>query len=753
MKIRFLAGLVILLCFSLISCEENDLTGAYEKEVRSSTGAKLKVRLESASDKNGTNSISFDEPARLLVTLTDNQGEPAKAVIVTFISNQVDFEPESATALSNNLGIAEIIVYPKADASGAGALITNTKIGTDALSVSLNVETVASKNELPESIQLDLSLNSDAIEPNTIRADAPGLIDITVTDSIGLGVEAIIVHVSTNLAQLNPESGSILTDSSGHASIELIAGDQTGADTLHFSAAIAGQSVEQTLNYQVVPPVILLGDNSGTQFQLSSLEIGTSSLSAGGTTGVSVYIINESGAAFSTPLEFNFSSDCSAIGTAEIDSLVTSVNGVASATYHAMGCEGLDRITASTNFGGSQFSASSQLTIQADSVGAIEFISAEPNQIALSQTGGQGLSTNSAVTFKVVGTQGLPRPNQWVDFSLSTSVGGISLNPGSALTSSEGLASTTVSSGSVATSVRVNAVMGNNPLIATQSDLLNVTTGMPDQDSMSIGLETSNPEAWSINGVNLNVTAYLADFFNNPVPDGTSVAFTTEGGSIVGACTTEGSECSVVWKSQNPRPTNGRVTLLATALGNESFSDENGNGRFDDGDSFTDLVEAFRDDDEDGTKDMTEPYIDFDGSGNHTIADGLYNGVLCEHSSLCNSQFKNITTRASARLIMASSNAIITGLPGGITNLPASFSINVSDIHNNSMPGGTIISVESDNGEIAGESSFTVGTHELESFNFQINISSDDESDSGTLTIIVSSPAGIITSASQTVQD
>lgn len=753
MHVRFLIFFHILFSLSLISCSGDEGTKENVNEVISAGGEKLNIRLERASDQSDTNLISFDEPGRLIVTATKSNGELARAVVVTFNSSLLDFNPESAAVLSDENGQAEIIVYPRAGTSGAGAVVATVEIDGKTLVIELNVETVASEGELLGTVQIELSLSSGAAEVNTIRADAPGLISIGVTDSNGDGVEAIIVNVSTELATLNPSSATVLTNSAGHASIELIAGEETGADTVYISALIAGQSVEQTLNYQVSPPLIQLGDNSGVVFQQGSLKIGSSSLSAGGTTGISVYIVNENGEAFTTPLEISFSSECTGNDLAEIDSQVTSVNGLAQATYHATGCEGLDRITVSTNFGGSQFSASSQLVVQPDTAGAIEFISAEPSQIALAQTGGQNLSTTSTITFRAVGTQGLPRPSQWVDFGLSTSVGGISLSPTAALTNSEGLASTVVSSGSIATSVRVNAVINNNPSIATQSDLLNVTTGMPDQDSMSIGLETSNPEAWSINGVTLSVTAYLADFFNNSVPDGTSVAFTTEGGMVLGACTTVGSECSVEWRSQNPRPTNGRVTLLATVLGNESFSDENGNGRFDDGDSFTDLGEAFRDDDEDGIKDSAEPYIDFDNSGSYTNADGLYNGVLCEHSSLCNSQFKSISTRASARLIMASSNAIISGLPGGTINLPASISVNVSDIHNNSMPGGTSISVSTENGEVLGESNFTVGNYELESFNFQVNIAPDDESDSGLLTITVISPAGVVTSVSQTLQD
>jgi hypothetical protein len=84
--------------------------------------------------------------------------------------------------------------------------------------------------------------------------------------------------------------------------------------------------------------------------------------------------------------------------------------------------------------------------------------------------------------------------------------------------------------------------------------------------------------------VNVAVTARLSDHFHNPVPDGTAVYFTTNGGAIQPSCTTVGGACTVNWISQNPRPQNGpisllgRPTILVYAIGEESFVDANGNG-------------------------------------------------------------------------------------------------------------------------------------------------------------------------------
>ena len=66
-----------------------------------------------------------------------------------------------------------------------------------------------------------------------------------------------------------------------------------------------------------------------------------------------------------------------------------------------------------------------------------------------------------------------------------------------------------------------------------------ISTGVPDQDSLSIATSIQNPEAWDIFGQEVTVTGYAADQFNNPVPDGIRLAFTTEGGTIDPSCITQ----------------------------------------------------------------------------------------------------------------------------------------------------------------------------------------------------------------------
>jgi hypothetical protein len=68
--------------------------------------------------------------------------------------------------------------------------------------------------------------------------------------------------------------------------------------------------------------------------------------------------------------------------------------------------------------------------------------------------------------------------------------------------------------------------------VLTQSDFLAVYTELPDQNSFTLSASRLNSEAYNISGQTVSLVARLADTFNNPVPDGSSISFTTEGGVI-----------------------------------------------------------------------------------------------------------------------------------------------------------------------------------------------------------------------------
>ena len=774
-------GLCLLLLavfFLLSACGDNPSSSANQAEIRSATGATLKISLVRATDGAATNTVSSAVPGRLLVEFNDSAGDAVEAVIVTFSSATVVFDPAAGTALTGDDGVAEIEVLPNEEEFGAGEVNAEVTHNDETLSVTVNVASVADGDEGVVSgdddeastgeLTLTLSLSSDDSGSNIIRADAPGTATATLLDDEGNGVSSVLIQFTTELATLVPASGTAVTDSNGQASIALVAADSTGAEALIASATASSQELSASLNYTVNPPLIEMGNGVSGGFVEGVLAIGVSPLSAGGTTSVIANLVDEDLALFTaSTIVISFSSDCSQSGSATIDASVTAINGESQATYKAQGCEGVDTIVASASFGGSALTASGSVTVLSDDVGSIEFIGASPSIIALVGTGGQGLSSTSTITFEVRGTQGLVLANEQVNFELSTDVGGITLSPTSAISDSNGQVTTVVQSGSVATSVRVKGSLDSNSDIATQSDLLNITTGIPDMDSMTLAIEMLNPEAFNLVGVSLNVSVFMADLFNNPIPDGTAVAFTTEGGTIEGACTTVSGSCVVTWLSSNPLPSDGRVTILASAIGHESFEDVNANGRFDDGDSFSDISEAFRDDDFDAVHDMLEPFLDFDGNGLFDTGDSLYNGPLCEHSTDCSTDSELVSVWRTLEFVMSTSAATLSlSVDGGnlaaggtidVSGGPETVVLSVSDTNNNSMPGGSGVAATATNGEIAGVASYTISEFTTQPGTFNFTIDGDDTSggagDAGSFEVTVTSPLGVTSVMSWLVID
>jgi hypothetical protein len=512
--------------------------------------------------------------------------------------------------------------------------------------------------------------------------------------------------------------------------------DSTSSSNSGGSTGSTGGSTSTTVS---------IGSGTGSSFTAGTLSIGTSSLSAGGTTTVTATLVDSSGNPYADPVDVSFVSTCVANGTATLTSPVTTVGGVANSTYVAKGCSGTDTITATVTISGSSLSATGVLTVAAASVGSIQFVAATPNVIAITGTGGVETST---VVFKVVDQTGGPVSGQDVDFSLDTTLGGLSLTPTTAKSGADGLVQTVVQSGTVKTGVRVTATLTSLG-ISTRSDSLVVSTALADEDSFSLSASKLNIEGWDYDGETSSITARLADRYNNPVPDGTAVSFYAEGGSVVGSCTTTNGACSVDWTSQNPRPSDGRVTVLAVAKGEESFVDTNSNGVFDSGDTFTDISEAYEDDNENGSHDSGELFVDQNKNGIFDGGDGLFNGVLCQHPTLCSSN-SSINVWKSLVLVMSGSGQNISFSPSSLsvasgTKNTASTTVSIFDARNQLPPAGTTIKISTGNGTLQTSGSYTVPNSTYNGpYSFTLSIAGDGSTSSGLVTVTVTTPKGLV---------
>jgi hypothetical protein len=444
---------------------------------------------------------------------------------------------------------------------------------------------------------------------------------------------------------------------------------------------------------------------------------------------------------------------------------VTTNTGYVSVNYLATGCAGTDVVTAQSTISGALVSASVNITVAAAQAGSITFVSASPSSIALLGRSTSTMPDSSLLRFQVKDTNGNPIANQRVNFTLNTTLGGITLvdsDPACdncATSGNDGYLQIYVKAGNAPTIVRVTGTIEGTS-IATQSSNLAVTTGLPDQDSFSLVLEGGiNIEGYDIDGKKNVLTARLSDRANNPVPDGTSVVFQAEGGSIDSQCQTLAGKCSVTWTSSNPRPTDGRVTIFATAVGEDSFIDLNGNGIFDVSDTLIDIAEPFRDDNENGTYETSEAFYDFNANGTRDTTNGVFDSTT------------GIGT--SAALIMSGSRADITywnnATPrtaitlvnlGGTPAVAQTVNVDVLDDRKQVMPAGTTVVFSANNGRLLSATSFKVGSINVTTdekvegaTTFPIMMIGDGSASTGSITVIVTTPSGVVTTKSVVVTD
>lgn len=550
-------------------------------------------------------------------------------------------------------------------------------------------------------ITLSLTDATSGASSNTLSAGKPLTVKAVVKDANGAVVPNAVVTFATDsaLGVFDPASGSALSNSSGVASVNLQAASlaSSGAATLTATASVGGKSLTQTVGYAVSPGVVAL----------SNLTANSTSLSAYGSTSVSVQVL-VNGVPATSSQAVTFSSACDTAGKASITHSVSSVNGVATATYTDKGCAGTDAITASVQ----GTSSSISLQIAAPQASNVSFVSSSPSSIVLAGTGGAGLSSDSIVTFKLVDSTNSPIAGRTVNFDLSTRVGGIKLNGQSSgtaqgTTQADGTVSVTVTAGTVPTPVWVTAVLADNSAIKSQSPNLTISTGRPTQDRFSLAVETFNIEGWRQDGITTHATAYAFDRLGNPVPDGTVINFISEGAGIGASCTTTSASCSVTFTSGEYRPrndsepsgsvTNGRVTILAYATGEESFDDSNANNIYDAGEAFRDLGNAFVDNNEDRVRQAGESEIAFGKSGACPAypADGRYDNAPYSAGS-CDGVWGQAHVRR-VNLVVLSSYVIGTVAPSTFTmpGCTGSFTFRLSDENNNPMPATATLSMDS----------------------------------------------------------
>lgn len=261
---------------------------------------------------------------------------------------------------------------------------------------------------------------------------------------------------------------------------------------------------------------------------------------------------------------------------------------------------------------------------------SVQFVSAEPAQIGVRQSGRPEQST---MTFLVTDAFGNPIPNVDVYFQLS-GIGGESLSLTKAQTSSTGTVSTVLTSGTRAAPVRITAGADVNsdgsPDVFAQSTQIAVLGGPPAQNRFSVGVERRNIAGRVQLGLRNEISAFVNDRFGNAVPAGTAVTFVSNGASVVNpTATNEDGIATATLLSEADIPPSGIVTVMAFTRGEEAFRDTNGDGVFQSG-----LDQIINDN-------RPEPYVDYRPLPEE-LADVAPDDGICPiapPSSLCNNLF------------------------------------------------------------------------------------------------------------------
>ncbi len=200
----------------------------------------------------------------------------------------------------------------------------------------------------------------------------------------------------------------------------------------------------------------------------------------------------------------------------------------------------------------------------------------------------------------------------------------------------------------------------------------------------------TNPGSASFADVESQISVRIGDVNNQLVTGQRTVFFKTEWGILSSDCsinnvtcciTADDGTCSITWKSGSPddMPADFLNNIVAyLENGQEAFTDVNGNGFFDDSDSFIDLEEPYIDVNQDGTfttgVDIVIDTVNgVDPSGinaSHDPADGLFNGPKCIHSTLCSPDFDSVTIWSSGSLRLSGGDTFTVG--GSVSGLAGS---------------------------------------------------------------------------------
>jgi len=537
--------------------------------------------------------------------------------------------------------------------------------------------------------------------------DSYGKVTRTIT-SVGASATVIVTDgnrnpVSNALVSFQAEgvifgtsNNTVLTNEKGEASISVKPLDSANTGSYQLSATVNYNDLTKTTpgyNFSLQAIQVSL-----TEFTLSS-----TSLDSGSNTNITLKTKDAINDVYQNDVTVNFTTSC---GSFDSSSVISSNQGDVSTTYKAIDasgnlCAGTQTITA-TPANNPVNKQTKTISIAGVEASSIVYTTTEKVQLGASNSGS---SSSGQIEFTVY-ANGRPAANQQVEISrLETppDFSFVTLNnqaPREVTSDSQGNVVVNLYPGTLPGPVEIKATLKSNTSIFALSKNVSVATGRATQNGVSISL-SKNVLANTVDGDTANITARLVDKVGNPVPDGTVVSFVSEGGRVTPSCTTNKGICTVEFSTQNPRPVDNRVTVIAYVEGDKAYIDKDGDNQFSAGDIFThNIGDFFRDDNENNKYDSE--------AGEFVYRRGA-SGPICAASSLFQPNIDGTcdnglaaTLRYQFVLGLASDSPVLSGLPDEVPANPAndldtpkkvSFKIFGNSAKTISMASGTTISI------------------------------------------------------------
>ncbi len=549
----------------------------------------------------GSSISTLAAPAGVRAIVRDLRGNVVPNTIVRF-------------STQGSLGAFSVATVATGADGGASAFVspaTSTTTGADTVVATATVDGVAvSATQVAQfaasgtgTASLRLTLGS-----TSISSASPATVTATLTDSRGNAVAGQVVTFSVVRGLARTSVGTALTNAQGVATTFVSPSNPAGAgaDEVTGTVSLGGTTLSDTKGFEI--------NATNVSLAFDPLAPAGFTLAEYAQTPLTLRLGNVS---VGSPVNVTVSSSCLASGRATISpSTFTATTASVTLLYKDNGCGSLQQEDAiQAVVVGSANAATLTMPLSKPGVSSIAFVQASPDTIYLK---GSGLGESSTVTFEVRDAAGSPLRNQRVLVTLLTGSGGLTME-GLAFntvvpldTDANGRVSARVNAGTVPTPVRILAsiTLGSGAVVSTVSSNLSVAVGFPSQLNFSLAPVTLNIEGYERDATANTYSIIAADRNGNPVPAGTTINFVTEGGTIEPSKQTQLvgglARATANFLSSSPRPIDGRITVTAYALGEESFLDRNGDNVWTAGEPYQNLGDVFRDRNFDGLFDPNE---------------------------------------------------------------------------------------------------------------------------------------------------